>query len=106
MPCGWYRVRSGRTRRTKGPIGFRRRSGTARRQTVHKVHHIGRSKLTQTTEQGLTRTNVALRTHRPRPHARPRRGPETWTATELTKFLRTAAGHRLYPARCVLLGAV
>ena len=30
--------------------------------------------------------------------ARPRRGPETWTATELTTFLATAEGHRLYPA--------
>jgi integrase len=66
-------------------------------KTVLEVHLIARSALTQTTEQGLTRTNVALRTQRPRPHARPRRGPETWPATELTTFLCTA-GHRLYPA--------
>jgi integrase len=65
---------------------------------VHEVHLIVRSALTQTTEQGLTRSNVALRTQRPRPHARPRRGPETWTANELTTFLDTASGHRLYPA--------
>ena len=67
-------------------------------KTVHEVHLIVRSALTQTTEQGLTRSNVALRTQRPRPHARPRRGPETWTANELTMFLGTAGGHRLYPA--------
>ena len=67
-------------------------------KTVHEVHLIVRNALTQTTEQGLTRTNVALRTQRPRPHARPRRGPETWTAIELTTFLDTAGGHRLYPA--------
>lgn len=67
-------------------------------KTVHEVHLILRSALTQTTEQGLTRSNVALRTQRPRPHARPRRGPETWTANELTAFLGTAGGHRLYPA--------
>ena len=57
-----------------------------------------RSALSQTTEQGLTHTNVALRAQRPRPHARPRRGPETWTAHELTSFLSVAGGHRLYPA--------
>ena len=67
-------------------------------KTVHEVHLIVRSALTQTTEQGLTRTNVALRTQRPRPHARPRHGPETWTAHELTAFLRSAGSHRLYPA--------
>ena len=67
-------------------------------KTVHEVHLIVRSALTQTTEQGLTRINVALRTQRPRPHARPRRGPETWTAHELTTFLDTAGRHRLYPA--------
>ncbi len=67
-------------------------------KTVHEVHLIVRSALTQTTEQGLTRTNVALRAQRPRPHARPRRGPETWTAHELTSFLSAAGGHRLYPA--------
>ena len=67
-------------------------------KTVHEVHLIVRSALTQTTEQGLTRANVALRAQRPRPHARPRRGPETWTANELTTFLNTADGHRLYPA--------
>jgi hypothetical protein len=38
-------------------------------KTVHEVHLIVRSALTQTTEQGLTRTNVALRAQRPRPHA-------------------------------------
>ena len=67
-------------------------------KTVHEVHLIMRSALSQTTEQGLTRTNVALRAQRPRPHARPRRGPETWTASELTTFLDAAGGHRLYPA--------
>ena len=67
-------------------------------KTVHEVHLIVRSAFTQTTEQGLTRINVALRTQRPRPNARPRRGPETWTATELTTFLGKASGHRLYPA--------
>ncbi|MEO6126054.1 MAG: tyrosine-type recombinase/integrase [Ilumatobacteraceae bacterium] len=67
-------------------------------KTVHEVHLIVRSALTQTTEQGLTRSNVAIGTQRPRPHARPRRGPETWTATELTTFLATASAHRLYPA--------
>ena len=67
-------------------------------KTVHEVLLIVRSALTQTTEQGLIRTNVALRSQRPRSNARPRRGPETWTATELTMFLATAEGHRLYPA--------
>ena len=67
-------------------------------KTVHEVHLIVCSALTQTTEQGLTRANVALRAQRPRPHARPRRGPETWTAQELTAFLGAAGGHRLYPA--------
>ena len=32
--CGWCRVRSGRTRRTTGPTGFRRRSGTARHRSA------------------------------------------------------------------------
>ena len=66
--------------------------------TVREVHLIVRSALNQTTEQGLTRTNLALRTQQPRPHARARRGPETCTASELTTFLDTAGGHRLYPA--------
>ena len=67
-------------------------------KTVREVHLIVRSALTQTTEQGLIRTNVALRTQRPRRHAHPRGGPGTWIATGPTSFLNTAGRHRLYPA--------
>jgi integrase len=67
-------------------------------KTVHEVHLIIRSALAQTTEHGLTRTNVALQARWSRPHARPRRGPETWTADEHAEFLAFATNQRLYPA--------
>lgn len=100
---GQYALRSIRTEHlndlytTLIATGGRHGAGLAAK-TVHEVQLIVRSAFAQTTEQGLTRTNVALRAHRPRPHARPRRGPETWTAGELTTFLDAASGHRLYPA--------
>ena len=100
---GLYALRSIRTEHLNDfytaltASGGRHGDGLAAK-TVHEVHLIVRSAFTQTTEQGLTRINVALRTRRPRPNARPRRGPETWTATELTTFLGKASGHRLYPA--------
>ena len=75
-----------------------RHGGQLAPKTVHEVHLIVRSALNETTEQGLTRTNVALTARRPQPHARPRRGPEIWTADELATFLRFALGYRLHPA--------
>ena len=100
---GQYALRSIRTEHLNDFYTFLTASGGHNgdglaAKTVHEVHLIVRSALAQTTEQGLTRSNVALRTQRPRPNARPRCGPETWTATELTTFLGTAGGHRLYPA--------
>lgn len=57
-----------------------------------------RSSLADAVRRHLVETNVALAAHAPRSTPRARRGPETWTASQLSRFLASAAHLRLYPA--------
>jgi integrase len=67
-------------------------------KTVYDVHVIVRSSLADAVRRHLVETNVALAAHAPRSTPRARRGPETWTASQLGQFLSSAAHLRLYPA--------
>ena len=77
--------------------GGRHHTGLAPK-TVHEVHAIIRSALTETTRIGLTNTNPTLDARPPRPHRLTRTGPATWTSNQLADFLNNAHGQRLYPA--------
>ncbi len=94
---GRYALRSIRTDHLNGYYTTLTATGHHRERLAtkpgHKVHLIVRSALTQTTEQGLTRTNIALRAQRLRPHACPasnRYGPPPSSPP----FLNTADRHR------------
>jgi integrase len=75
-----------------------RDAGPLASKTVYDVHVIVRSSLADAVRRHLVETNVALAAHAPRSTLRARRGPETWTASQLSRFLASAAHLRLYPA--------
>jgi integrase len=67
-------------------------------KTVYDVHLIIRGAPGDAVRRGLLTRNVALVAHSPNWRSIPRVEYRTWTADELQKFLRAAAGHRLLPA--------
>ena len=75
-----------------------RDGGPLASKTVYDVHVIIRSALADAVRRHLVDTNVALAAHAPRSTPSARRGPETWTASQLGQFLTGAAHLRLYPA--------
>lgn len=75
-----------------------RDAGPLASKTVYDVHVIVRSSLADAVRRHLVETNVALAAHAPRSTPRARRGPETWTASQLSRFLASAAHLCLYPA--------
>jgi integrase len=75
-----------------------RGAGPLAPKTVYDVHVIVRSSLADAVRRHLVDTNVALAAHAPRSTPRARRGPETWTASQLSQFLSSAAHLRLFPA--------
>lgn len=66
-------------------------------KTVHEVHVIIRSALNDAVDCGLLRINAATKARPPRSQSRPRTGPVTWSAMQLTEFLQLASRQRLYP---------
>lgn len=75
-----------------------RDAGPLASKTVYDVHVIVRSSLADAMRRHLVDVNVALAAHAPRSTPRARRGPETWTPSQLGQFLSGAAHLRLYPA--------
>jgi integrase len=67
-------------------------------KSVYEVHLIIRAALSDAVRRGLVTRNVALVAHAPRLRSIPKVEQQAWTAEELQRFLRTAAGHRLFPA--------
>ena len=75
-----------------------RTGGALADKTVYDVHVIIRSSLGDATRRHFVGTNVALVAQAPRARPRARCGPETWKASQLGRFLASAAHLRLYPA--------
>ena len=71
-------------------------------KTLHEVHVIIRSALNDAVDCGLLRIKAATNARPPRSQCRPRTGPATWSAMQLTEFLQHASRQRLYPTlpRC------
>ena len=67
-------------------------------KTVYEIHLVIRGCLADAVRRGLLTRNVALLARSPRLKAIPRTEGQSWTEAELRQFLRTAAGHRLFPA--------
>ncbi len=67
-------------------------------KTVYEVHLVIRGALGDAVRRGLVSRNVALIAHAPQLRSIPKVEQQVWTAEELQAFLRTAAGHRLFPA--------
>ena len=67
-------------------------------KTVLEVHLIIRGALGDAIRRGLVSRNVALLAHAPKLRSIPRVEQQAWTAEQLQVFLRSAAGHRLFPA--------
>ena len=67
-------------------------------KTVYEVHLIIRGALNDAVRRGLVNRNVALVAHAPRLRSIPKVEQRAWTGEELKRFLRIAAGHRLFPA--------
>jgi integrase len=67
-------------------------------KTVYEVHLIIRGALEQAVRRGLVSRNVALTAAAPKLAAIPKVEQKAWTPDQLAAFLRTAAGHRLFPA--------
>ena len=67
-------------------------------KTVYEVHLIVRGALEHAVRRGLVNRNVALTASAPKLAAIPKIEQKAWTPDELAAFLRTAAGHRLFPA--------
>ncbi|MEO6493317.1 MAG: hypothetical protein ABIP99_10840 [Ilumatobacteraceae bacterium] len=74
-----------------------RDGGPLASKTVYDVHVIVRSSLPDAVRRHLVDVNVALVAHAPRSTPRARRGPETWTASQLGQFLSNSAHLRLDP---------
>jgi integrase len=66
-------------------------------KTVYEIHLVIRGCLADAVRRGLLSRNVALLARSPRLKAIPRTEAQSWTDTQLRQFLRTAAGHRLFP---------
>lgn len=66
-------------------------------KSVYEVHLIIRGALGDAVRRGLITHNVALVAHAPRLRSIPKVEQQAWTAEELKLFMRTAAGHRLFP---------
>lgn len=67
-------------------------------KTVYEVHLIIRGALDHAVRRGLVKANVALAASAPKLRAIPKVEQKAWTPDELAAFLRSAAGHRLFPA--------
>ena len=67
-------------------------------KTVYEIHLVIRGALADAVRRGLITRNVALVAHAPRLRSIPKIEQQSWTAPELKQFLRTAAGHRHFPA--------
>ena len=65
-------------------------------KTVHEVHVIIRSALSDAVDCGLLRTNAASKARSPRPHARQRPGSSVWNPAQLAEFLETTKHPRLH----------
>ncbi len=66
-------------------------------KTVYEIHLVIRGCLADAVRRGLLSRNVALLARSPRLKAIPRTEAQSWTDAQLRQFLRTAAGHRLFP---------
>ena len=66
-------------------------------KTVYEIHLVIRGCLADAVRRGLLTRNVALLARSPRLKAIPRTEAQSWTDAQLRQFLRTAAGHRLFP---------
>lgn len=71
-------------------------------KTVLEIHLIIRGALDDAVRRGIVTRNVALVAHAPKLRSIPKAEPQAWTALELQAFLLEAAGHRLFPALCLL----
>ena len=67
-------------------------------KTVLEIHLIIRGALNDAVRRGIVTRNVAFVAHAPKLRAIPKVEQQAWTARQLQGFLRTAAGHRLFPA--------
>jgi integrase len=67
-------------------------------KTVYEIHLVIRGALADAVRRRLISRNVALVAHAPRLRSIPKVEQQAWSADELQAFLRTAAGHRLFPA--------
>jgi integrase len=67
-------------------------------KTAYEVHLVIRGALADAVRRGLVKRNVALIALAPRLRSIPKIEQQAWTAAELAQFLRTAAGHRHFPA--------
>jgi integrase len=64
---------------------------------VYEIHLVIRGCLADAVRRGLLTRNVALLARSPRLKAIPPTEAQSWTDAQLRQFLRTAAGHRLFP---------
>lgn len=67
-------------------------------KTVLEIHLIIRGALNDAVRRGIVTRNVAVVAHAPKLRAIPKVEQQAWTAQQLQRFLREAAGHRLFPA--------
>ena len=67
-------------------------------KTVLNIHQILRAALGDACRRGLVVRNEALLAHPPKLRHRFSNKPAAWTAAELSHFLQTSEGHRLWPA--------
>lgn len=67
-------------------------------KTVYDVHVVMRAALKYAARIHLVEHNVALDADSPRPVARSKQGPESWTIDQLRTFLAATRHLRLYPA--------
>lgn len=67
-------------------------------KTAYEIHLVIRGSLADATRRGLVHRNVALVALAPRLRSIPKVEQQAWTGPELAQFLRTAAGHRHFPA--------
>jgi integrase len=66
-------------------------------KTVYEIHLVIRGCFTDAVRRGLLTRNVALLARSPKLKAIQRTEAQSWTDAQLRQFLRTAAGHRLFP---------
>ena len=66
-------------------------------KTVYELHLVIRGCRAEAARRGLLTRNVALLARSPKLKAIPKTERPSWTDAQLRQFLRTAAGHRLFP---------